>query len=65
MITALSAVKKDNSTAATDVFELFIKIVSPQNVFQRFGRVSTVILQNNASAARYRWVSSLKYLLMK
>ncbi len=65
MITALSAAKKDNSIAVTDVFELFIKIVSPQNVFQRFGRASTVILQNNVSAARYRWASSLKYLSMK
>ena len=48
MIVALSAVKKANSIAAIDVFELFTKIASLQSDFQRFGLANTVIHQKSA-----------------
>lgn len=47
MIIALSAAKKASFIAAIDVFELFTKIASLQNDFQRSGLANTVIHQNN------------------
>ena len=64
MITALSAAKKASYIAAIDVSELFTKIASLQNVFQRFGLANTVIHQNNALVANFLLDMSHKSLLI-